>query len=109
MDGNGGRQLKSRWRRYTDVQNYGRKVANFLKTQKQILLTSVLLILFVSLLFGVVSHLQAPPSNTAPSGVTAISYSAFLDQVKAGNVQAATLQGNAINVLLAAPLKQNNK
>jgi len=109
MDGNGGRQLKSRWRRYTDVQNYGRKVANFLKTQKQILLTSVLLILFVGLLFGVVSQLQAPPSNTAPSGVTAISYSAFLDQVKAGNVQAATLQGNAINVLLAAPLTQDNE
>ncbi len=108
MDGNGGRQLKTRWRRYTDVQNYGRNVATFLKTHKQILLTSVLLMLFVGLLFGVVSHLQAPPSNTAPSGVTEISYSAFLNQVKAGNVQAATLQGNAVNGLLAVPLTQNN-
>ena len=108
MDGNGGRQLKTHWRRYTDVQNYGRNVATFLKTHKQILLTSVLLILFVGLLFGVVSHLQAPPSNTAPSGVTEISYSAFLNQVKAGNVQAATLQGNAINGLLTVPLTQNH-
>ena len=109
MDGNGGRQLKTRWRRYTDVQNYGRNVANFLKTHKQLLLTSVLLILFVSLLFGVVSHLQAPPpSIAAPCGVTEISYSAFLNQVKAGNVQAATLQGNAINGLLATPLTQNH-
>ena len=108
MDGNGDRQMKTRWRRYTNVQKHGRNVVRFLNTHKQLLLTSVLVIMFVGLLFGVASRLQAPSSNTAPNGVTEISYSAFLDQLKAGNVQAATLQGNTINGLLAVPLAQNH-
>ncbi len=108
MDGNGNRQMKTRWRRYTDVRKHGRNVVRFLNTHKQLLLTSVLVIMFVGLLFGVASRLQAPSSNTTPNGVTEISYSAFLDQLKAGNVQAATLQGNTINGLLAVPLAQNH-
>ncbi len=108
MDGNGDRQMKTRWRRYTDVQKNGRNIVKFLFTHKQLLLTSVLLIMFVGLLFGVVSRLQGPSSNTVPTGVTEISYSAFLDQVKAGNVEAATLQGNTINGLLAVSLTQKH-
>jgi ATP-dependent metalloprotease FtsH len=108
MDGNGDRQMKTRWRRYTGVQKNGRNVVKFLVTHKQLLLTGVLLIMFVGLLFGVASRLQSPSSNTVPSGVTEISYSAFLDQLKAGNVQAATLQGETINGLLAVPLTQKH-
>ena len=107
MDGNGDRQLKTRWRRYTDVRSSGRNVAKFLVTHKQLIVTSVLLVVFVGLLFGIASHLQAPTTDTAPSGVTVISYSAFLEQVNAGNVQATTLQGHDVNGLLAVPLTQN--
>src|SRR2546430_7932645 len=109
MDGKGGRQSKymARWRRYTDMGRNGRNVLTFLKTHKQAIFTSVLLVMVVGLIFGVVSQLQAPSTNTSPSGVTVISYSTFLGQAKSGNVQAVTLQGNDINALLITPLSQH--
>jgi len=61
----------------------------------------------IGLIFGVVSQLQAPSTNTSPNGVTVISYSTFVEQVKTGNVQAVTLQGNDINGLLITPLSQH--
>ncbi|MFL5656703.1 MAG: ATP-dependent zinc metalloprotease FtsH [Ktedonobacteraceae bacterium] len=60
----------------------------------------------VVLLFSLVSQLQAPSTNTTPGGVTAISYSAFVQQVKAGNVLAVTIQGNDVNALLASSFSQ---
>ncbi len=109
MDGKDGRRLtsKARWRRYTDVRSLGRIVLASLKTHKQLLFSGVLLVMVIGLLFGLVSQLQAPASNTSPNGVTVISYSTFLDQLKAGNVQAVTLQGNDINGFLNTPLAQH--
>ena len=109
MDGKGGRQAKymARWRRYTDMRSNGRNVLTFLKTHKQALFTGVLLVMVIGLIFGVVSQLQAPSTNTSPNGVTVISYSTFVEQVKTGNVQAVTLQGNDINGLLITPLSQH--
>ncbi|TMD63579.1 MAG: ATP-dependent zinc metalloprotease FtsH [Chloroflexi bacterium] len=109
MDGKSGRRSKSmaRLRRYTDVRSNGRNVLTFLKTHKQALFTGVLLVMVIGLIFGVVSQLQAPSTNTSPNGVTVISYSTFVEQVKTGNVQAVTLQGNDINGLLITPLSQH--
>jgi ATP-dependent metalloprotease FtsH len=109
MDGKGGRQSKSmaRWRRYADMRSNGRNVLTFLKTHKQAIFTGVLLVMVIGLIFGVVSQLQAPSTNTSPNGVTLISYSTFLEQVKTGNVQAVTLQGNDINGLLITPLSRH--
>ena len=109
MDGKGGRQAKymARWRRYTDMRSNGRNVLTFLKTHKQAIFTGVLLVMISGLIFGVVSQLQAPSTNTSPSGVTVISYSTFLGQVKSGNVEAVTLQGNDISGLLMTPLSQH--
>ncbi|TMD32394.1 MAG: AAA family ATPase, partial [Chloroflexi bacterium] len=109
MDGKGGRQAKymARWRRYTDMRSNGRNVLTFLKTHKQAIFTSVLLVMISGLIFGVVSQIHAPSTNTSPSGVTVISYSTFLGQVKSGNVEAVTLQGNDISGLLMTPLSQH--
>src|SRR5437764_8339070 len=60
----------------------------------------------VVLLFSLVSLLKPPSTNTTPGGVTAISYTAFVQQVKAGNVLAVTIQGHDINALLASPFSQ---
>ena len=68
--------------------------------------TSVLLTVVIILLFSLVSQLQAPSTNTTPGGATAMSYSAFVQKVKAGNVLAVTIQGNDINALLARPFSR---
>ncbi len=97
-------------RRYRQAKHYGRKIWNFLHSHKSSLLTGTLLFLLVALLFGVFSQFQPPVTNTsmAPSGVTTIDYSTFVNQVKAGNVLAVTIQGDTINALLAKPLTQSN-
>ena len=108
MDGNGDRRMKLKvhWRRPKDVGSYRRSVLKFLSTHKRSLLTSVLLMAIVVLLFSLVSLLRPPSTNATPGGVTAISYNAFVQQVKAGNVLAVTIQGNDINALLASPFSQ---
>ncbi|WP_322480407.1 hypothetical protein [Thermogemmatispora sp.] len=63
----------------------------------------------ILLLFGLASQLQPPPLSPAPSGVTALSYSAFVDQVKAGRVLAVVLQDRSMYGLLvssATPAEQ---
>src|SRR5947209_8127829 len=108
MDGNDGRRLKARWRQHKDVKSYRLMVSRFLSTYKQSLLTSALLIVVVVLLFGIFSQFQAPAASTPPAGVTVLSYSTFIQQIKAGNVLAVTFQGNDINALLASPFSQNH-
>jgi len=99
--------------RHGETEAYGRrwkqarsKVGRFLKTRKSSLFTITMLILMVVLLFGIVSQLQPPSTSAAPSGVTAINYSTFIQQVKAGNVLATALRGSEINGLLQEPLAQ---
>src|SRR5438270_7264662 len=108
MDGNGDRRMKSKvhWRRPKNVGSYRQSVLKFLSTHKRSLLTSVLLMVIVVLLFSLVSLLKPPSTNTTPGGVTAISYTAFVQQVKAGNVLAVTIQGHDINALLASSFSQ---
>ncbi len=108
MDGKGYRRmkLKMHWRRPKDVGSYRRSVLKFLSTHKRSLLTSVLLMVIVVLLFSLLSLLKPPSTNTTPGGVTAISYTAFVQQVKAGNVLAVTIQGHDINALLASSFSQ---
>jgi len=60
----------------------------------------------VVLLFSLVNLLKPPSTNTTPGGVTAISYTAFVQQVQAGKVLAVTIQGHDINALLASPFSQ---
>ncbi len=97
MDDKAGRRGETSRRRGKQA---GSKVWKFLKTRKSLLLTSMMLILMVVLLFGIFSQFPPPATNTTPSGVTAIEYSTFIQQVKAGNVQAAALRGSEINGLL---------
>jgi hypothetical protein len=59
------------------------------------------------LLFGIFSQFQPPPKSTPPDGVTVIDYTTFVRQVKAGNVLAVIIQGNAIHGLLALPFSAN--
>src|SRR5262249_2750841 len=59
------------------------------------------------LLFGIFSQFQPPPTSTPPDGMTVIDYSTFVRQVKAGNVLAVIIQGNAIHGLLALPFSGN--
>ena len=113
MDDKADRQPKaeSRWRgrkdlrigRYKHVKRNFTQYVKFLNTHKRSLLTGVLLAIMIGLLFGIFSQLQPPTTDTAPSGVTQVSYSTFVAQLKAGNVLAVTIQGYDLNGLLASP------
>jgi ATP-dependent metalloprotease FtsH len=92
-------------RRWKQVRN---KTWTFLKTHKNSLFTGAMLLLMLVLLFGIFGQLPPPTTNTTPNGVTAIDYSAFIQQVKSGNVQATVLRGSEINGLLQNPLGQHS-
>ncbi len=106
MDDKSGRRPPTRkWRRpFRDVRQTKKVAIQFLEKHKRSLLTTLLLVMIGVTLFGIASLLPAPLFNTTPDGVTPVSYSAFVQQVKAGNVVAVQLQGNTINALLAQPI-----
>ncbi|HEV2582571.1 MAG TPA: ATP-dependent metallopeptidase FtsH/Yme1/Tma family protein, partial [Ktedonobacteraceae bacterium] len=109
--GNKGRRApsgKGRGARHKSVVTYARTSAQFIRTHKQEFLAGGLVIILVVLLFGVVSYFQPPGTNAAQSGETTIDYSAFIAQVKAGNVLAATIRGSDVHGLLISPLAQSN-
>ncbi len=113
MDGKESRDhLPEHGQRQRTFKKTGKKVTKsqilkFLSTYKQVLFAGILLTAIVVLLFGVFSQFQAPAANTTPSGVTAVDYSTFVSQVKAGNVEAVTIRGDEVNGLLAHPLAQD--
>jgi ATP-dependent metalloprotease FtsH len=102
------RRPRQRRRIRNDRQTWdmrGKAVWKFVKTYKPNIITGGLLLLILILLFGVASELQPPSTGTPPPpNVTVIDYSAFVKQVEAGNVLAATIQGNQVNGLLAQGL-----
>jgi ATP-dependent metalloprotease FtsH len=102
MDDKAERRRKSTKRRWKQAMN-GQNVKKFVQAQKNTLLTCAMLLLSIGLLFGIFSQLQPPTTNTTPGGVTAIDYSTFVQQVKAGNVMATTIRGTEINGLLQTP------
>ena len=108
MDGKGSRRLSSgneRPRR-SNVVEIGKKYAKFLAIHRQSLLAGMLLTGMVILLFGVFSRFQVPSFNTPPSGTTVVDYSTFKEQIRAGNVQAVSIQNNEVNGLLVNPLQK---
>ncbi len=107
MDDKAGRRMKFARRRWKQAMN-GQNVRRFLKTQKNTLFTCAMLLLSIGLLFGIFSQLQPPTTNTTPGGVTAMDYSTFVQQVKAGNVMGAVIRGTEINGLLQTPLHANS-
>ncbi len=112
MDDNTGRRqwskLSKRFnQRPKSLKNYSRKFWKFLHTHQTTIFTGVLLIVLVTLLFGVFSQFRAPVTSSASNGVTVIDYSAFIKQVKTGNVAAVVIQGDEINALLVNPLSQS--
>jgi ATP-dependent metalloprotease FtsH len=70
----------------------------------QTVFTALLLAAMVPLLFGIFSRLPAPDPTPAEPGVTTIDYNTFLAQVRAGNVQVVSLQGQEVVGALARPL-----
>src|SRR6266699_1369741 len=112
MDDMSGRrsQSNSRRRRHQDVKNFGHhlkqsvaKYGAFFQTHKQSFLATALLAILTLLLFGISSRLQAPSTDATPRGVTAINYSTFVEQVKAGNVLAVAFRGDSVYGLSARP------
>jgi ATP-dependent metalloprotease FtsH len=81
-----------------------RQFLRFLKASKKHILTGVLLLGIVVLLYGLASQLPPVSTSVSPPGMTTVSYSAFLQDVKIGDVQAVVIQGNGIEVLLFHPL-----
>ncbi len=79
-------------------------IITFLNTHKKNLFVGFLLVAILALLFGIVSQLQTPSTNTVPSGETSINYSAFLQQLDTNNVLAVSIQGNGMSALLQRPL-----
>jgi|SRR5579884_2293334 len=113
MDDKGGRQRKLAIRRGNkqkrSVTDYQKAIVKFVKEHRQRVFTGVLLIAITALLFGIASMLPTPVATaTPPEGVTAVSYSTFIQQVEAGNVQAVRIQGQDINALLVNPYQAAN-
>src|SRR6266849_6049493 len=115
MDDMGGRRMQSnkQGRQHKGVRLYGHnlkrsfiKYLEFFRKHKQSFLATGLLTIIIALLFAISSQLQAPTTNMVPSGVTAVDYSTFVEQVKARNVLAVAIQGNDVNGLLVSPLGQ---
>ncbi len=106
MDDKAGRQMRPKLhgRRSRRVARYRRELWEFLRKQKNGVFTVALLVLFVGLLFGLVSQIPGPIANTAPSGVTPVDYNTLVKQVQIGNVQAVAIQGDDVNALLKRPL-----
>jgi ATP-dependent metalloprotease FtsH len=90
-----------KWRRRGSVKHLGSKVRQTLKKYRKGILTGTLLFFMVVLLFGIVSQLPSPATNVSPAGETPMGYSAFVQQVKANNVQAVLIRGDEIDGLLA--------
>src|SRR6266581_3707172 len=109
MDGKGSRRLSSKndRPRTRNVVEIGKKYAKFLVIHRQSLLAGILLTGMVVLLFGVFSRFQVPSFSTSPSGATVLDFSAFKEQVRAGNVQAVSIQNNEVNGLLVNPLQKS--
>ncbi len=113
MDDKGGRRHKLAIRRGNrqkrSVRDYQKAIVKFVKEHRQRVFTGVLLIAITALLFGIASMLPTPVATaTPPEGVTAVSYSTFIQQVEAGNVQAVRIQGQDINALLVNPYQAAN-
>jgi ATP-dependent metalloprotease FtsH len=90
-----------KWRRRGSIKHFGSKARQALKKYRNGILTGTLLLFIVALLFGIVSQLPPPATNISPAGETPLDYSAFVQQVKANNVQAVLIRGNEIDGLLA--------
>jgi hypothetical protein len=84
------------------LMSHRTNLSRLLHTQQQSLLTAALLVVIVVLLVGIFSQLQPPSTSTPPDRVTVIDYTTFVRQVKAGNVLAVIIQGNAIHGLYDA-------
>lgn len=112
MDGKGhnGRSSGHGWsRKRKSVSNNvkgQRRIVTFCKTHRSVLLSGFLIVTIVTLLIGIFVQLQGPAEDDVPGGETSINYSAFLNQVNAGNVLAVTIRGDSVNALLLNPLPQ---
>jgi cell division protease FtsH len=110
MDDKAGRRMKPKMhrRRSKQIATYRREILGLLQKHRNTVFTSILLVVFIGLLFGLVSQIPVPATNTAPKGVTTVDYSTFVSQIQAGNVQAVAIQGNDVNALLKNPLNGRN-
>src|SRR5260370_10012668 len=102
--GERGRRPSVKRKRVRKLIQQGR--TTFIK-QKQPLITGVLLAALLLLLFGIFSQLAAPDPAASARGTTVIDYSAFLAQVRAGNVLVVGLQDQEIEGTLARPLSRS--
>jgi hypothetical protein len=88
-----------------------KKVVQFIQATfnnyKQWLIAGILLAVLVSLLFSLFSQFQSPNLSATPKGMTAIEYSTFLSQVRAGNVLAASMRDQEIEALLPRPVSRD--
>jgi ATP-dependent metalloprotease FtsH len=108
MDGKGSRRLSSgNDRPRPDIVEISKKCMKFLVTHRQSLLAGILLTGMVILLFGVFSRFQVPSFSVPPGGTKVVDYSAFKEQVRAGNVLAVSIQNNEVNGLLVNPLQKS--
>lgn len=92
-----------KWRQCGSIKHLGQKTKQNIKKYRNGILTGTLLLFVVALLFGIASQLPPPATNISPAGETSISYSTFVQQVKANNVEAVLIRSDEIDGLLAAP------
>jgi ATP-dependent metalloprotease FtsH len=106
MDNKLDRRVKQEdYGRHHKVKSYRHTVLKLFKKHKQTFLTGILLFVLLVLLFAISIQLQAPVTDNPPPGVTVVSYDAFVDQVKAGNIRTVTIQGNELTGVLAHSIR----
>src|SRR5215475_7157531 len=97
-------RFKKQERRSVDSKNFVRKTYKMIHAHRRACLTGLLCVSLIVLLFGIVAQLPVPIENNAPANVTIVSYSTFIKQIQAGNVEVVVIQGNMVNGLLVTSI-----
>jgi cell division protease FtsH len=93
-------QFKKRERRSVDSKHLMRRAYKTIQAHRHACLTGLLGVALIVLLYAIAAQLPVPAANNVPANVTTIDYTAFIGQVRAGNVEAVVIQGDAVNGLL---------
>ncbi len=98
------RQKLRRDRRRRKIPPFATLLIAFVKAHTHSLQTGLLLLALIALILGIFIQLPPIDPNAPPQDATVIDYSTFLGQVKAGNLQTVTIQGDKLSGTLAHAL-----
>jgi ATP-dependent metalloprotease FtsH len=88
--------IEQQWRQRKKPASIFSRYYKFLKAHKREALTVLLLLAIFALLVGIALRLPPVDLNAPPHEATEVNYTAFVDQIRAGNMKSVTIQGNEL-------------